>query len=91
MILTSRLLPISLLTLALAVGLVFVHDLFAQHLAHKTVLSLLSWSALGTLLFGHWRWGWRGAKAARWTLTAMVLLGLAFFGSKFVLEVMLGY
>ena len=35
----------ALLTLALAMGLVFVENLFAQHLAHKTVLSLLSWAA----------------------------------------------
>lgn len=80
----------SLLTLALAIGLVFVENLFAQHLAHKTVLSLLSWTVLATLLFGHWRWGWRGARAARWTLTAMLLLGLAFFGSRFVYEFLLG-
>ena len=79
----------ALLTLALAMGLVFVENLFAQHLAHKTVLSLLSWSALATLLFGHWRWGWRGAKAARWTLAAMLLLALAFFGSRFVYEFLL--
>jgi ABC-type uncharacterized transport system permease subunit len=79
----------ALLTLALAMGLVFVDNLFAQHLVHKTVLSLLSWAVLATLLFGHWRWGWRGAKAARWTLAAMLLLGLAFFGSRFVYEFLL--
>jgi ABC-type uncharacterized transport system permease subunit len=79
----------ALLTLAMAIGLVFIENLFAQHLAHKTVLSLLSWAVLATLLFGHWRWGWRGAKAARWTLAAMLLLGLAFFGSRFVYEFML--
>ena len=79
----------ALLTLALATGLVFVENLFAQHLAHKTVLSLLSWAALATLLFGHWRWGWRGARAARWTLAAMALLLLAFFGSGFVYEFLL--
>lgn len=79
----------ALLTLALTMGLVFVEHLFAQHLAHKTVLSLLSWAVLATLLFGHWRWGWRGAKAARWTLAAMLLLGLAFFGSRFVYEFLL--
>ena len=79
----------ALLTLALAIGLVFVENLFAQDLMHKTVLSLLSWAVLGTLLFGHWRWGWRGPRAVRWTLASMILLGLAFFGSKFVLELVL--
>lgn len=78
-----------LLTLALITGAVFVENLFAQHLIHKTVLSLLSWLVFGILLAGRWRWGWRGRKAVRLTLVAMALLGLAFFGSKFVLELVL--
>lgn len=79
-----------LLGLALLTGIVFVADLFAQHLVHKTVLSLLSWAVLAVLLFGRWRWGWRGARAVKLTLTAMALLLLAFFGSKLVLELVLG-
>jgi ABC-type uncharacterized transport system permease subunit len=65
--------------------------MFAQHLVHKTVLSVLSWLVFGCLLVGRWRYGWRGRIAARWTLAAMALLVLAFFGSKFVLELVLGY
>ena len=78
-----------LLTATLLTGLVFVDDFFAQHLVHKSVLSVLSWLAFGALLVGRWRRGWRGAVAVRWTLTAMALLVLAFFGSKFVLEMVL--
>ena len=78
-----------LLTATLLTGVLFVENLFAQHLVHKTVLSVLSWLAFGALLLGRWRRGWRGAKAVRWTLAAMVLLMLAFFGSQFVLEVVL--
>ncbi|MFT3762477.1 MAG: cytochrome c biogenesis protein CcsA [Pseudoxanthomonas sp.] len=78
-----------LLTLTLLTGVLFVQDLLAQHLAHKTVLSILSWLAFGWLLLGRWRYGWRGSKAVRWTLVSMVLLALAFFGSKFVLELVL--
>ena len=78
-----------LLTLALVTGVVFVENLLAQHLWHKTVLSFLSWLVLGALLFGRWRFGWRGQRAVRMTLTSMLLLLLAFFGSKFVLEVLL--
>lgn len=78
-----------LLSFTLLVGLVFVEDLMAQHLAHKTVFSLLSWVAFGVLLLGRWRRGWRGVTAVRWTLLAMALLVLAFFGSKFVLELVL--
>lgn len=79
-----------LLTLALVTGVVFVENLLAQHLWHKTVLSILSWLVLAALLFGRWRFGWRGQRAVKLTLTAMLLLGLAFFGSKFVLEMLLG-
>ncbi|GAB3091521.1 cytochrome C assembly family protein [Lysobacter terrae] len=79
-----------LLTATLLTGVLFVENLFAQHLVHKTVLSVLSWLLFGALLLGRWRRGWRGATAVRWTLTAMGMLVLAFFGSKFVLELMLG-
>ena len=78
-----------LLTLALVTGVVFVENLLAQHLWHKTVLSVLSWVVLGVLLFGRWRFGWRGPRAVTLTLTSMLLLGLAFFGSKYVLEMLL--
>ena len=79
----------ALLTATLLTGVLFVENLFAQHLVHKTVLSLLSWLAFGALLLGRWRRGWRGETAVRWTLGAMALLVLAFFGSKFVLELVL--
>jgi ABC-type uncharacterized transport system permease subunit len=79
----------ALLSLTLLTGVVFVDDLFAQDLGHKTVLSILSWAVLGLLLFGRWRWGWRGPRAAKLTLLAMALLLLAFFGSKFVYELVL--
>jgi len=78
-----------LLTATLLTGVLFVENLLAQHLMHKTVLSVLSWLAFGALLLGRWRYGWRGAVAVRWTLAAMALLVLAFFGSKFVLELVL--
>jgi ABC-type uncharacterized transport system permease subunit len=79
----------ALLTATLLTGMLFVDDFFAQRLLHKTVLSVLSWLAFGALLIGRWRHGWRGATAVRWTLAAMALLVLAFFGSKFVLELVL--
>jgi ABC-type uncharacterized transport system permease subunit len=78
-----------LLSLTLLTGILFVENLFAQHLVHKTVLSIAAWLVFGTLLFGRWRWGWRGRRAVRWTLTGMALLLLAFLGSKFVLEIVL--
>lgn len=78
-----------LLSATLLTGIVFVDNLRLQHLEHKTVFSVLSWLAFGILLLGRWRRGWRGTVAVRWTLVAMALLVLAFFGSKFVLELLL--
>ncbi|HVN42997.1 MAG TPA: cytochrome c biogenesis protein CcsA [Steroidobacteraceae bacterium] len=79
-----------MLTLALVSGAFFVENLFAQHLVHKVALALTAWVVFGVLLFGRHRFGWRGRKALRWTFVGYVLLGLAYFGSKFVLEDLLG-
>jgi ABC-type uncharacterized transport system permease subunit len=79
----------ALLTLTLLTGILFVDDLFGQHLIHKTVLSIIAWIVFGTLLVGRWRHGWRGRGAVNLTLTGMAILLLAFFGSKFVLELIL--
>lgn len=78
-----------LLTATLLTGALFVDNLFAQHLVHHTVLSILSWLTFGALLLGRGLRGWRGKTAVRLTLTAMALLVLSFFGSKFVLELVL--
>jgi ABC-type uncharacterized transport system permease subunit len=56
---------------------------------HKTVLSLLSWVIFALLLAGrHWR-GWRGQQATRWLYAGVIVLQLAYVGSRFVLEVLL--
>ncbi|QNI01842.1 cytochrome c biogenesis protein CcsA [Halomonas sp. SH5A2] len=80
---------IILLTLSIISGLLFLDNFFAQHLAHKTVLSLLAWVIFTALLIGRYRFGWRGMRAVRWTLGGCAILVLAYFGSKFVLEVVL--
>jgi len=78
------------LTLTLLSGILFVENLMAQSLVHKTVLSVMAWILFGWLLIGHLKFGWRGQKATRLTLIAMGLLLLAYFGSKLVLELILG-
>ncbi|MFO1506206.1 MAG: cytochrome c biogenesis protein CcsA [Lysobacterales bacterium] len=78
-----------LLTLTLLTGMLFVQNLFAQDLVEKTVLSIIAWAVFGALLAGRRLWGWRGARAVNLTLIGMVVLALAFFGSKFVLELVL--
>ena len=81
-----------LLTLTLASGIAFSEALFGRALSfdHKTVFAILSWVTFGWLLAGRWRYGWRGRTAVRWTLGGFVLLVLAYVGSRFVLEVLLG-
>ena len=78
-----------LLTLSIITGFVFIENLFAQHLVHKTVLSILAWFIYAILLWGHTRLGWRGTTAVRWALGGFAALMLAYFGSKFVLEIVL--
>ena len=79
----------ALLSLSLISGWVFVENLFAQHLVHKTLLACLAWIVFSVLLWGRNRLGWRGHKAIRWTLAGFCLLMLAYFGSKLVREYIL--
>ncbi len=74
------------LSIALASGFIFLENLFAQHLVHKTILGIIAWLVFGILLLGRLLMGWRGRTAIRWTLSGFVSLMLAYFGSKFVLE-----
>lgn len=80
---------VALLTLAIGIGFIYLDDLFAQHLAHKTVLTLISWLVFVALLIGRHYLGWRGVTAVRFTLTGFSFLLLAFFGSQLVFEVIL--
>jgi len=57
---------------------------------HKTVFSLLAWAVFAALLGGRLLRGWRGRQATRWLYAGVVLLLLAYAGSRFVLEVILG-
>lgn len=78
-----------LLSLSLLSGWLFLDNLFAQHLVHKTSLACLAWVVFSVLLWGRTRLGWRGHKAIRWTLAGFCLLMLAYFGSKLVREFIL--
>ena len=79
----------ALLSLSLLSGALYIDDLFAQHLVHKTILSCFAWVVFAVLLWGRHQLGWRGHKAIRWTLAGFCLLMLAYFGSKLVREFIL--
>lgn len=78
-----------LLSVALVSGFIYLDDMFAQHVVHKTVLSIVAWVTFAMLLWGRFRFGWRGRKAIRWTLIGFAVLMLAYFGSKAVIELIL--
>ncbi len=81
-----------LLTLTLATGIAFSESLFGRALSfnHKTFFASLSWLTFAVLLVGRYYYGWRGRTALRFTLAGFVMLLLAYVGSRFVLEVILG-
>jgi len=81
-----------LLTLTLLSGSFFSEALFGKALTfnHKTVFAIISWLIFAALLLGRHLRGWRGQLALRWTLAGFFALLLAYVGSRFVLEVLLG-
>lgn len=81
-----------LLSLTVGSGVLFSEVLFGKPFSidHKTLFAFASWGIFATLLFGRHVWGWRGKRALRWTLAGFASLILAYVGSRFVAEVILG-
>jgi ABC-type uncharacterized transport system permease subunit len=81
-----------LLTATVISGVFFSEQLFGRALRfeHKTIFALAAWLVFGGLLLGRASFGWRGRVALRWTLVGFMMLLLAYVGSRFVLEVVLG-
>jgi ABC-type uncharacterized transport system permease subunit len=82
----------ALLTVTLVSGMLFSEQIFGRPMpfTHKSVFSLLGWLTFAALLWGRWRYGWRGRVALRWIVAGTVFVFLAYLGEKFVLEVLLG-
>ncbi|NNC76535.1 MAG: cytochrome c biogenesis protein CcsA [Woeseiaceae bacterium] len=78
------------LALSVVSGVTFIENLFAQHLVHKTILSLLALLVFGVLLIGRRFAGWRGKRAVYLYLAGFAILCLAYFGSRLILEEILG-
>lgn len=80
------------LTATLAAGWLFGEQLYGKAWVwnHKSVFALLSWLTFAVLLFGRNRFGWRGKSAVRVLYAGALLLLLAYAGSRFVVEVLLG-
>jgi ABC-type uncharacterized transport system permease subunit len=78
-----------LLSFALITGFIFLEDMFASGNAHKAILSILAWVIYAIILWGHFSKGWRGRLIIYITIFASSLLTLAYFGSRFVKEIIL--
>jgi len=78
-----------LLTASIITGGIYVDNMLAQHLLHKTVLTLIGWGFFAILIFGHFYLGWRGQRASKLIYFGFGFLLVAFVGSKFVLEYLL--
>ena len=74
-----------LLTLSLTTGMYFIENMFAQHLIHKTFFAILAWIIYGVFLIGHFRFGWRGQVATKFTIWAYILLILSYIGTELIL------
>ncbi|MBE0472880.1 inner membrane protein YpjD [Rhodoferax sp.] len=84
----------ALLTATLLAGFFFGGQLYGAGQAirwdHKTIFSVLSWLVFAVLIIGRARFGWRGKRAVRFLYAGSGLLLLAYAGSRFVMEVVLG-
>jgi ABC-type uncharacterized transport system permease subunit len=81
-----------LLTATLLVGMLFGEVVYghAWRWDHKTVFSVLSWLTFAVLLAGRVGFGWRGKRAANVLYVGSAFLLLAYVGSRFVMEIVLG-
>jgi ABC-type uncharacterized transport system permease subunit len=79
-----------LLGLAIIAGALFIDDMFAQSIVHKTILTAAGWLIYGWIIITHWRKGMRMSVAVNWAIGAWGLVMLGFFGSKLVTELLLG-
>lgn len=84
----------ALLSATLLAGFFFGTQLYGSSHAlkwdHKTIFAVLSWLTFAVLMVGRARFGWRGKRAIRVLYTGSGLLLLAYVGSRFAMEVVLG-
>lgn len=75
-----------LLTLTLISGSIQLIDVFSTHNIQKAIFSFLAWIVFGIALFGHWKLYWRGKRMIIYTISGMILLTIAYFGSRVIFE-----
>lgn len=72
----------SLLTLTLITGMIYLHNFFAAEHIHKAIYSFMAWIVYSILLLGQWKLRWRGNRVLIYSISGMMLLTVAYFGSR---------
>ncbi len=75
-----------LLTVAIALGLIYVDNLVTQHLVHQAVLTVIAWLIFAFLLTGRHFIGWRSITAGRLTIAGFIVLIVGFFGTQAIID-----
>ncbi len=80
-----------LLSIAISFGSIYNYKSTQTILTfnHHTALSIMSWIGFAILAYGRVKLGWRGLLAINWTLIGFTLLGLGYFGTKIVSELLI--
>ena len=73
-----------LLTLTLISGTYHVLQAVTLENLHKAIFSFLAWISFGIACFGHWRLGWRGKRMIIYAISGIILLTIAYFGSRLI-------
>ena len=80
-----------LLAIALFTGWMFVDNLFAQHLVHKTVLTFLAWLALGWMIYAYYIRRQRGTPLVVEMCAVFILLLMGYVLSNFILQFVINH
>lgn len=75
-----------LITFAIISGFVFLDDIFAQQLVHKTFFTILAWILLLMITALRLQFGLRDKKATRLIQASFIFIVIGYFGSKLVLS-----
>lgn len=78
------------LTISIASGWYFLDHFFAEGQRHKAVFTLLAWGLYGWMIWQDYRSGLSSKRIAILSVMTGIILTLAYFGSRFVREVILG-
>lgn len=75
------------LTLALISGSIYLPDFFATQNIQKAIFSFISWILFAVLLIGHQKCHLSGKRVIIGTISGMILLTIAYFGSRAMLNI----